>query len=90
MRAVGVPDEKSGEAVKLYVVRRDLVERIGWITAGELHGLQAPAARGVRMSAEVERRKILRRELRGLINHFESAKQNAPVNLTGGFSLNIT
>ena len=66
--AVGVPDEHSGEAVKVYVVRRDpeLTERgvIDWC-AQQLTGYKRP--RHVEFRDELPKSnvgKILRRELR--------------------------
>jgi acyl-CoA synthetase (AMP-forming)/AMP-acid ligase II len=58
--AVGVPDEKQGEAIKVFVVRRDPAlteDAVLQYCHSQPHGLQAAEAHRVsRLAAEDERR----------------------------------
>ena len=60
VRGIGVPDAKSGEAVKLFVVKRDPTlteEDAGDVLQAELHRLQAAEVHRVpRRTAEDQRR----------------------------------
>ncbi len=75
--AIGVPDDKSGEAVKIFVVKRDAA-----LTSGEIIGYCREYLTGYKVPTQIEFRddlpktnvgKILRRELR------DQASTNAPV-----------
>jgi long-chain acyl-CoA synthetase len=70
--AVGVPDEKQGEAIKVFVVRRDpaLTEDAdAAVLPLAAHRLQAAEIHRIsRGAAENQRGKILRRELRASAN----------------------